>query len=643
MAELFKPEIKDIGGTNVTAYSPPTTDYSGIFNSIARTLDSFESKKVAAPKLSEAEEKNLVLEPYLSKVQKIMSSDDIPEIKRYAMVNGIKTEVARLYPSYNDVFEKATSTITGVLDPDGDPIQKYYDDLTKWGESETGTFARVEAISLAVDKDNNFNEDLYQTKMKELYHKDITDKNSLAIQKIENERYKEGAPTKFRTDFAPKALKDIDDSIKLFTSGQGIKALMDVAEQGGAFGAATPEASKSLAIADQIAVLKKRWDIQLTKKKIEAGYAPNDPQFSNEPLLIQLTSLEQVFRNAGTSVSTVLKTTKDQYDLAVWESLPEVSKRFISTTGLFPQAAAELYTAQWITVPGHREQLTNIAKTTTLIGLDPRVPTLGSGTSTTDFIPSGPGVSFDQRVASLPEFSPEMIKIIDEAPPVEKKAVLEASNLFIENGKLSDENTIEVVTNKLGASYLIFINRLEGDAETGVTPLSQTKISFGPKAFNLISEIQKKNPVFGEDLYPKVNKAIMTETVRHMAFLETSLTRNFPNNPLVIKVNEKGTVELSIDPRAKKEDPVFRRLTEIGFESDEEILNNLQTSMGINPSFFKALKNSVESLNIYLMASNRLPDSLKNSPDFAGVFIRNKLANLPKYGGANIFLEQMGQ
>jgi hypothetical protein len=97
--------------------------------------------------------------------------------------------------------------------------------------------------------------------------------------------------------------------------------------------------------------------------------------------------------------------------------------------------------------------------------------------------------------------------------------VLKNTANLIEGGKLSDDNTVTVANNNLAASYLILNTRLEGAAETGITPLDQTKIFFGPKAMNLISEVQKKNPAFGESLYPQVNKAIQTETVRHLLCL----------------------------------------------------------------------------------------------------------------------------
>lgn len=644
MAELFKPEIRGVGGSNVTAYTPPTADYSGIFNSLARTLDSFEREKVTAPKLSEAEEKNIVLEPYLSKAQKIMSSDDIPEIKKYALVNGIKLEVIRKYSAYKETFESALGEITTTLDPDGDPLKKYYEDLAKWGETEVGMFAKAQAVNMAVDKDGNFDDGLYQAKLNESYAKDIRDKASLELQKRRNEMNVEGAKEQFRTSFAPTALEDISKDIETFTTNQGLKAMLQLAEAGQAFPSASPEAAKALVIADQIAQRRKWWDTELTRRKVVAGYAPNDPQFSNEPLLLELKNLEDAFRNAGTSMGAVLKSSNEQFKEAVFSGLPAKTKAFITVTGLMPPGAAELVAAAYLTNADNRKGLEDLGNSLTIIGYDPRVPTTGMGTSTTDFIPSGPGVSFQDITNSLPEFPPKLLETVVPATRRDKTDVLTTTSNFIEGGKLSDDNTVQVVNNNLAASYAIITTRLAGAAETGVTPLDQTKIFFGPKAMNLISEIGKKNPVFGESLYPQVNKAIMTETVRHLAYLQTSLNRNLPNNPIILGVNEKGMVEIKIDPKAKKEDPIFMRLSNLGFETDEELLKNLQTVVATDPYFYSGLKESVEAINLYLMAANKFPDSLKNSPDFAGIFIREKLETLPKYGGNIVSaIEKMGQ
>lgn len=643
MAELFKPEIGNIGGSNVTAYTPPSMDYSGIFNSLATTLNSFEKEKVTAPKLSEAEEKNLVLEPYLTKAQKILSSDDIPEVKRYALTNGIKMEVARKYPAYRETFEAALGSVTSTLDPDGDPVQKYYQDLAKWGETEVGTFSRAQAFNTAIDKEGNFDEGLYQAKLNELYAKDIKDTNSLTLQKRRNEMNVEGAKELFRTDFAPTALNDIDKSIETFTTGQGIKSLLKVVEQGGAFAAAGPEAAQSLAIADQVGQLRKWWDSELTRRKIQAGYSVNDPQFSNEPLLLELKTLEDAFRNAGTSMGTVLKSANEQFKEVVIAGLPEATKRFIAVAGSLPPGASELYAAQWITIAENRKSIEDQAKMKTVIGLDPSMPTVGTGTSTTNFIPSGSGISFENIISALPEYDPKLIEIVVSAPPAEKTEVLKKTGNFINSAKLSDENTVKVVNNNLAASYGIITTRLAGAAETGVTPLDQTKIFFGPNAMNLISEIQKKNPVLGDDLYPKVNKAIQTETVRHFAMLDSLFKNYFPNNPFILEVNDKNMVELKIDPAAKRDDPVFKRLASLGLKNDEEILKSYQETYNLNPTMVKNIKDSMESINLYLMAANKFPDSLKNSPDFAGIFIRQQLAALPKYNGVAVAIDEMGQ
>lgn len=636
MAELFKPEIKDIGGTNVTAYSPPTTDYSGIFSSIARTMDSFESKKAAAPKLSEAEEKNLVLEPYLSKVQKILSSDDIPEIKKYAMVNGIKTEVARMYPSYNDVFEKATTTITNVFDPDGDPIQKEYEAVAKWGETENGTFSRAEAFNLAIDKEGSFDEGLYQSKIRELYYKDIQDKNSLAVQKRRNEMNTEQSKELFRTDFAPNILKDISTSIETFSQGTAAKTLLTGLREG-PFVPGSQEATSALLMADQVGLLKKRWEAEITRRKVEGGYALNDPAFNTEALLVEITNLETALRTGGESVSKALSSMNEQTSIAFISNMPSALRATYELNKSTPQAVANTLSVAMMSLPENKVSMENYAKNFRTPTYDFNLPMVGTGqTSSLPNLPVGADQSISSIQASFPEFNSQMVPEVVSMSQGSKKNLLTRTTTAIENAVIKDMDQAMVQAKELSASYLTLGLRLSGDAETGVTPLEQTKVFFGPKAMNLATEIQKKSPTEGEALYPQINKAIQTETLRHTAFLGTMLTRNFPNNPLVIRVNEKGMVELVIDPQAKKEDPVFRRLTEIGFESDEEILNNLQTSMGINPSFFKTLKNSVESLNIYLMAANRLPDSLKNSPDFAGIFIRDQLSTLPRYGGAGI-------
>lgn len=637
MAELFKPDVGNLGGSNVSVYTPPTPDYSGIFNSVAKAFDGFEKEKVTAPKLSEAEEKNIVLEPYITKVQRIMSADDIPEVKKYAMVNGIRTEVARKYPAYNDVFEKATTSSITLLDPDGDPVQKEYEAMSKFAETEIGAFARAQAFSSAIDKDGNFDQEMYESTFRSAYTQNLALNSSLAEQKRRNELYKEDAPERFRTDFAPKAIADISKSIETFTTGQGLKAMMEVVKSGGAFEAASPEAAQSVMIADQIATHIKFWDTELTKRKVQAGYNPNDPQFSNEPLLLELKSLEGAFRNAGTSMNALMKSNNEALKEKTFSQMAPLAKEFIIKAGFFPPGASDLFVAEGLANPAIRDAI----KVST-IGVDPRVSTQGSGTSVPTALPTS-GVSVQDLQKALPEHNPKVVEILHGTNTEDKKDILKAASIYIDKADLSNTDSVTVVNNYLDGAYGLISMRYSGAAEVGVTPLEQTKIYFGPKAINLISEIQKKNPVYGESLYKVVNKAIMTETMRHMAYLSSSFNKNFPNNPIMLEFNNKGLIEIKIDPRAKKEDPVFMQLIDLGYETDEDLLDNLQNVTAMPYWFAKGLRQSVESINTYLMASAKFPDDLKNSPDYAPLFIREQLENLPKYGGASVLLEELGK
>lgn len=637
MAELFKPDIGDVGGSNMTAYTPPSMDFSGIFNSVARTLDSFERQKETAPKLSESEEKNLILEPYISKVQKIMTSDDLPEIKKYALVNGIRTEVARKYPAYNDVFEKATTTSLNLLDPDGDPVQKEYENISKWGETETGTFARAQAFNSAIDPDGNFDEGLYQSKIRQLYYKDLGETNKLTEQKRRNELYKEGATELYRTEFAPTALNDIRTDIETFSTGVAARTVLDKVKAGKAAQIGSQEAADALLLADEVSMLTKRWDAELTRRKVMAGYSPNDPQFSNEPLLIELKNLEEALRNTGTSVSKVLGSMNEQVSVAYIGNMPNALRLSYEANKSTPPAIANTIAGAILSIPENRASIEEYSKSFVLPTYDFNLSIEGTGqTSSANGLPVGADASIGSVQRQLPEFNPEMVPEVLSMPQESKRQLLKRTSTAILNARIQDLEQAEIQGKELSASYLTISTRLSGDAEVGVTPLDQTKIFFGPKAMGLISQVEKKNPVLGEALYPQVNKAIQTETVRHISYLQAELNRNFPNNPIILQVNDKGMVEIKLDPRAKREDPLFMRLSGLGFESDEEMLENLQTVVAMPPSFLKGLRESVESMNTYLMASGKFPDSLKNSPDFAGTFIREQLQSLPKYGGPTI-------
>lgn len=633
MAELFKPEIREQGGTNVTAYSPTTMDFSGLFQSINNV---FEQRGTSArvDKPSEAEVKNATLEPYLTKIEKIMTSD-LPEVQKYAKVNGIKTEALRLYPAYRESFEGAATGIVNTIDPDGDAIQRFYEDRNAWEKTAEGQARRVQAMNKATTKDG-LNEEVYTSSINALYMQSLTDAQNLADQKTRNQMNIEGKKEVFVTEFLPKADKDIKDDIKMFTEGTGLKIILDQI-QSAPLDPGSALAGRAIVLADLIKQRGLEMKALLLNKQSQGGYPLNDPEFNIDKLIeSNYTVLESALRNSAESVGKALNTLNADNQASYLAGLPSIEKQLIYMKEKFPETIVTHYSNLYI-ANNNNPAFLNSPKNNTPFDLGFVMHGTGE-TRAIESLPAAGEISLNELQKTFPEFNPKQVEKVGTLSPEQKKTAITDGGNQIKGAVVTDAATSQSVAWQLGGSYLVIASRLKGDVEKELTPLDQTKLFFGPSAMNLIDNINKYSPVDGKNLYSQVNKTINTEAIRHIEALAANITSRFPNNPFQFVVNDKGLVDIVVSENAKKNDPLIKSIIapKRGQRSNltgRDILQqatSLFSSIGGNE---KLVNNAIESLNTLLLASNRLPKDIKDSTEFSGMTIRMLLDRIPKYSG----------
>lgn len=108
MANMFKPEIGVSAGTNLSAYSPPTVDYSGLFSSLSSLADSGKTEKV-----SEGDKKAAALSIVTESLARARQIED--PIKQEITVKKVKMNALKTNPQYTEDLNKYFAAEEGLV------------------------------------------------------------------------------------------------------------------------------------------------------------------------------------------------------------------------------------------------------------------------------------------------------------------------------------------------------------------------------------------------------------------------------------------------------------------------------------------------------------------------------------------------
>lgn len=654
MANLFKPEVNIVGGTNVSVNAPPVMDYSGIFSTVGSLVADY-AKSQEAPKLSETEKKNEFLFPYLKRQKEIYESD-LPDVKKNVLVKELEMKVATEGgAAYLDTFKAASSSVSAYYDPAGDPVAKMIEDQNKWAsESTIGQTARINALGKAMDKEGNVDESIYMTELSAAYNEDKANQAKLDAMSRAVQTNKVTQEFNFTTEFGPMAEGIVQKDIESFVSKPVVNGILNKLKTDQRLIGA--EAGIALELANLISQQQMSMKAELQRMQLRGGMNPNESTFSVDPILTPYEDLKTALTNASTSVEKAIQTSENSTNAILMQKAPPILKVY-KATGASPQIIMDQMAQGMLDVKGGgTEQIQKWVEAFSVPTYNLNGSITGSGTNTIGTIPDQAANGTSETTRLLPEWDKEFITNAAAYTPEQQTASIEKANISFKtytSGTITDANHASMRAKEISDAYAVLATRVQGNVNTGVTPVDQTKILFGPSAFTMISDIDKKDPTSGEALYNQVNKTIQTETIRNTAYIGAILSSNFPNNPFSLVVNNKGNLEIKVNPEARKNDPYLLAAVAPAGEGlsmkDKKIPDNMpdqeifEKAMGMYnklPLVGKTaeVKKAIESLNYLLKATDRLPDRLKNSPDFAGIHLREIISSpiIPPYQGMSV-------
>jgi len=601
MAELFKPEVREIGGSNVTAYTPPSMDYSGVISSVGQIFKSAtEGKEVKAP--TEAERKAEALRVVSSNMMKI---DQIEDPTRKAVTfKSLQQNAYREYPMYVDDLNKFFGEVSGQIYPvTGISIEDINrENRLKWAqESEEGKFAVSNAMMSAPG-----DIELQQDMVFAAYHKQQTFEANMAALEKETKGKKEAFELRARPMFQERANEHYQGMFK--------KHNIDAILKSGA----TP----SLALIDSVKATRALSLSSITTDINKSGIDPT--AVKPETFMTEFDALISMLEANSTIVDRSFKDNANR----------DWAKTFSNSSFVIRQwAAGKVDPATfswWLVNGGGEEEFLRITESgvgaAAVNGTSPpsMAPTVSDGSAT-----DSPSV-FASRYQNV--FSNESLVKTFNAKPA-WKPVIDDGLKTVQNYKLEGESPEFMEASHRAITSMFMVSLPEIDkAQDSMKPYNIKKL-LGDKTFLIADSMSKSMPDKGMGMYNVINTYSKTAAavlannfkIQMEELKETELV------PFNIEIDQNGNVELVVNPEALRLDTNLKKAMgsyryetrakgsvvtteQVPTETDpKKILTNYVSLLqGSNAT---QVLDMVESMAVLARTSRKIPDTVKQGQD----------------------------
>lgn len=604
MAELFKPEVREIGGTNVTAYTPPSMDYSGIISSVGQIFRAAtEEKEVKAP--TEAERKAEALRVVSANMMKI---DQIEDPTRKAVTfKSLQQNAYREYPMYVDDLNKFFGEVSGEIYPvTGISIEDINkENRLKWAqESPEGKLAVSDAMMSAPG-----DIELQQDMIFAAYHKQQTFEANMAALKKEAEGKKEAFELRARPMFQSR----VDEEYQKMFKQQNIDAILKSGE------------SPSLSLIDAAKAQRAFVLGSITSEINKNGLDPTTVK--PETFMTQYDALISMLEANSTIVDRSFKDNANR----------DWAKTFSNSSFVIRQwAAGKVDPATfswWLVNGGGEEEFLRITESgvgaAAVNGTSPpsMAPALSDG-SVTDS-----ASTFANRYNTA--FSNESLIKTFNAKPAWKPMVDDGLKT-VQNYKLEGESPEFMEASHRAITSMFMVSLPEIDKAQDSMKSFNIKKLLGDKTFLIADSMSKSMPDKGMGMYNVINTYSINAA--------NVLANNFKNQmetiketdlvPFNIEIDQNGNVELVVNPEAarldtnlKKAMGAYRYTTQssgrasrtVGVEQaptetdPKKILANYVSLLeGSNAT---QILDMVESMAVLARTSRKIPDTVKQGRD----------------------------
>ena len=601
MAELFKPEVRDTGGSNITAYTPPSMDYSGVISNIGQIFrTAMEEPEIKSP--TEAERKAEALRNVSANMLKI---DQIEDPTRKAVTfKSLQQNAYREYPMYVDDLNKFFGEVSGEIYPStGMSLEEINrNNRLKWAQEDpNGKLAVSEAMMSAPG-----DVEQQQLMIDSAYYQQQRFESEIATIKKEAEGKKDLFELRARPVFQSRA----DEEYQKMFKSQNIEAILKSGE------------SPSLALIDAAKAQRAFVLGAITADINKNGLDPTTVK--PETFMTQFDALIGMLEANSTIVDREFKNRANT----------DWVKSFSNSSFMIQQWAAgkvDPATFNWWLVNGGGEkeflEITNngvgaAAKN----GTNPE----SMGPALSDGSPTDSASTFASRYESV--FSREsLLKTFDAKPAW--KPVVDSGLKTIQNYKLEGESPEFMEASHRAITSMFMVSLPEIDkAQDSMKPFNMKKL-LSDKTFMIADSLSKSMPDKGMGMYNVINEysKVSAAVLVNNFINQMDVIKDTEYVPFNIEVDEFGNLELVVNPAAARLDPTLKKamgafryetrargpviVTEqMPTETDpKKILANYASLM--EGSNVNQILDIIESLKVLAKTSKKIPDSVKQGRD----------------------------
>jgi len=540
MAELFKPEVREIGGTNISVYSPPSMDYSSAIASIGNVISAV-GKERKGP--TEGEVKIAKLDQIGSEVARI---NEIENKTRKA----VEFKISRLnalsaYPELTDEINKLYSEFSGeVYQATGKPLEEIEQANTyKWVSDTTEGKA---AASYAYVSTNG-NQEEADLIIRQKYM--LATQRDLAIEEAKKasertQRDEQARKADFEARSRPLFQEDVNEAFKMDTSKDMIAKLLEEASKKGVdpftYTLDVLKATREQRLAEITTKINTK-GLDPTSVKPETFLADYDARIKTLEANLDLLMRSAKNKNNNEIATMVLMANAGPIaDRMALNNDPNANAIIINSTPAIEQQLGKLAEA-------------GVGPFSPNMAADVPSSNLYSGTVTdspTDFAKKYNGLATEA----------ELIKLFN-AKPAWKSAV-DVSKNMINTYKIGNEipEMVEGTHRTLSAMYLATLPEIDRTQDSIKSDSVRTLLS--DRVFAIANDISTTLPVKGKDLYNKMNNYAANTADILINNFKTNMgiiSSDKSNLPFKLQIDKNGVVSLGLNEISVRTDPTLKK------------------------------------------------------------------------------------
>jgi len=543
MANMFKPEVGGtVGGTNISVYTPPSVDYSGLFSSVSNVFSGLADTG-KAPSLSEGDKKAIALETISSGIDKVMQIED--PVKREVTWKKYKLNSYREFPQYTDdatkLFDKIEGYVysdTGGKSPEDFKTAQIFD----WAQKDEDGKIAYSSAYLSAGGDP----DMTKQNLEVAYFKSMAEKGQLnAIKKQQELKAinKAQASENARPFLQAKADSATQQAFGMF------KTVYDNAVKNGQ--------DPNIAVTDAAAAERLQILGMINRQYNEAGLDPTTEH--PESYLATFDAGVMAFeKNKDYFARSGLNQNSEKLARAVQASVkdPAVSLGILNKDPSFMAMLANSAGSQK-EIDNLSKYLQNMPKSGSIYGPENKPEVMGTPS------PNGTPTDSPSEFMSMYQtvFDKEQLQSVFTANPSAKANVIAVGRQAITSfnpNNLQPED-ISAASKTIGAMFIALMPQIDKDGE-GIKP-NRVSEFMGNTLFNLVDSINSKDKTVGSSIYNQINTYAVNSTAKIADNFnkQMEVIKKTTVSPFTLKMDNKNNLTFMVNEEAIKTDPYLKK------------------------------------------------------------------------------------